>query len=231
MIMKKIILSILLFGAAITFMFAQDTPRQARDDKKEEKEKGFKKENLFTGGSISLAFYNNTFLVGGSPVFGYSIAKWIDAGIVGNYNYTSYRDYNFVYNDKLHQTVYGGGVFAKIYPVRFLFAQAQFEHNFIQQKFIPEVGTKQTYKTEANSFLIGGGYTTGRYGPGGPPYFYLAVLFDVSGNVNSPYTDGYGRTIPIIRGGIQVPLFQGHTDKYGDERSDGRRRPRSYNRY
>lgn len=221
MIMKKLILSLLLFSISTTILFAQD---------KEEQKKSFK-ENLFTGGSISLAFYNRTFLVGGSPVFGYSLANWMDAGIVVNYNYTSYRNYNFVYNDKLRQTVYGGGGFIKLYPVRFLFAQAQFEHNFIRQKFIPDFGPEQTYKIDANSFLIGGGYTTGRGGKGGPPFFYLAILFDVSGNARSPYTDGYGRTIPIIRGGIQVPLFQGKTERYNEEGGDGGRRPRNYNRY
>lgn len=175
----------------------------------EEKKKGFNKENLFTGGSISLAFYNNTFLVGATPVLGYSLTNWTDAGLVINYNYTSYRDYNFVFNDKLRQSVYGGGGFIKLYPVRFLFAQAQYEYNFIRQKFIPNVGSTQTLKAEAGSFLVGGGYTTGRYGRGGQPFFYLAVLFDVSNNANSPYTDAYGRTIPIIRGGLQIPLFQG----------------------
>ena len=181
----------------------------AQENEEEETKKGFKKENLFTGGSISLAFYNNTFLVGGSPVFGYSITNWADLGIVVNYNYTSYRDYNFIFNDKLKQYVYGGGAFVKLYPVRFLFVQGQYEYNFIKQKFIPNNGVTQEYKAESGSFLVGGGYTTGRFGRGGNPFFYLAVLFDISNNANSPYTDGYGRTIPIIRGGIQIPLFQG----------------------
>ena len=199
--MKKLLISSLSFCIAVCSLHAQR--------EKEEEEKGFKMENLFTGGSVSLAFYNNTFLVGASPVFGYSITKWADAGIVVNYYYTSYRDYNFVFNDKVRQKVYGGGTFIKFYPVRFLFAQAQFEHNFINQKYIPNFGTTQTYKTDANSFLVGGGYTTGRYGPGGDMFYYLAVLFDISGNVYSPYTDAHGRSIPIIRGGIQIPLFQG----------------------
>jgi hypothetical protein len=207
--MKKFILLAILFNIAICL-----NAQEKEEEKEKEKEKGFKKENLFTGGSISLAFYNNTFLIGGSPVLGYSITNWIDGGIVINYNYTSYRDYNFVFNDKLRQTVYGGGAFIKIYPVRFLFAQGQVEHNFIRQKFIPNVGTTQTYKVDATSYLIGGGYTTGRYGAGGPPFFYLAVLFDISGNINSPYSDGYGRAIPIIRGGIQIPLFQGKESRY-----------------
>jgi hypothetical protein len=205
--MKKIILSVLMLIFTTSFLLAQGPPRQSGDD--EENEKTPFKENLFTGGSISLAFYNNTFLIGGSPVLGYSLTNWADAGIVVNYNYTSYRDYNFVFNDKLRQTVYGGGGFVKLYPVRFLFAQAQFEHNFIKQKFVPNIGVSQTIRYDANSFLVGGGYTSGRQGKGGQPFFYLAVLFDISGNDNSPYTDSYGRTIPIIRGGLQVPLFQG----------------------
>ena len=199
--MKKIVLALSLFSISIASL-AQD---------EEEKEKTPFKENLFTGGSVSLAFYNNTFLIGASPVFGYSLTNWIDAGIVVNYNYTSYRDYT-EYNDRLRQTVYGGGVFTKIYPVRFLFAQAQLEHNVIRQRYIP--APNGSYLAEkasfnGNSFLIGGGYTSGRQGRGGEPFYYLAVLFDVGGDANSPYTDAGGRTIPIIRAGLQVPLFQG----------------------
>lgn len=199
--MKKCILLSGILLLTINGLLAQDDPDS-------EEKKGFKKENLFTGGSISLAFYNNTFLVGGSPVFGYSIAKWVDAGVVVNYNYTSYRDV-FEFNDKLRQSVYGGGVFTKLYPIRFLFIQGQFEHNFIRQKYIPPNGQlSSTARVDANSILVGGGYTTDRYPGSGQPFFYLAVLFDVAHNNNSPYKDGYGRTIPIIRGGIQVPLFQ-----------------------
>jgi hypothetical protein len=54
---------------------------------------------------------------------------------------------------------------------------------------------------------VGAGYTQGRI-PGNNGFFYLSVLFDVSGNKNSPYTDNYGRTIPIIRAGINIPLFK-----------------------
>ncbi len=204
--MKKIVSTVLILAFTSSSLFAQK-------EKDEEEKKGFNKENLFTGGSVSLAFYNNTFLIGASPVFGYSLAKWLDAGLVVNYNYTSYRDVS-VFDDRLRQKVYGGGAFLKLYPVRFLFAQAQFEQNFIRQKYIPpNGGATSTTKDDASSFLIGGGYTTGRWGRGGEPFYYLAVLFDVSGNINSPYTDAYGRTIPIIRGGVQIPLFQGGGNK------------------
>lgn len=199
--MKKFIVSSLLLVMTTTLL-------QAQGD--EEKEKPSFKENLFTGGSVSLAFYNNTFLVGASPVLGYSLANWADAGIVVNYNYTSYRDVT-LFDDRLRQTVYGGGAFVKLYPVRFLFAQVQAEYNSINQKYLPPGnGATVKYPTQnANSFLVGGGYTTGRYGKGGAPFYYLAILFDVSGDTNSPYTDAYGRSIPIIRAGLQIPLFQG----------------------
>ncbi len=180
---------------------------QAQDE--EEKKKGFKKENLFTGGSISLAYYNNTFLAGASPVFGYSLTRWADAGLVFNYNYTSYRDVS-VFNDRLRYKNYGGGLFVKLYPVRFLFAQAQAEHYFINGKYIlPNNGGSTKDNLSANSVLVGGGYTTGRFPGSGSPFYYLAILFDVGGDVNSPYTDAFGRTIPIIRAGLQIPLFQG----------------------
>lgn len=221
--MKKTILIAIIFCALATSLFGQD--------EKEKSEKGFKKENLFTGGSISLAFYNYTFLIGANPVFGYSLARWVDVGIVGNYNYTSYRYASgyLDYNDKLRQTVFGGGAFLKLYPIRFLFVQAQPEHNFISLKYLPPGLPSSTRKTDVNSLLVGGGYTTGRFPGDGRPFFYLAVLFDVSGNDNSPYTDVNGNAIPIIRAGFQVPLFQGSQGRF-DQSENGRRRPRSYNR-
>ena len=149
-------------------------------------------------------------MIGASPVLGYSLANWIDAGLVVNYNYTSYRDVN-TFDDRLRQTLYGGGAFTRLYPVRFLFLQAQAEHNFITQKYIPpNSANSTTSRTSANSLLVGGGYTTGRNPGDGRPFYFLSILFDVAGNTNSPYTDAYGRTIPIIRAGLQVPLFQGY---------------------
>jgi hypothetical protein len=182
----------------------------AQKGEEEEEKGGFKKENLFTGGSISLSFFNNTFLIGASPVFGYSLTNWADLGVVINYSYGSNRDYNNVLNDKLKQYVYGGGAFVKLYPVKFLFAQAQIEQNHFKEKYIRAVdGYTETAKGKAGSFLVGGGYCSGRQGKGGQPFYYLSVLFDVSGNFSSPYTDSYGRAIPIVRGGFQIPLFQG----------------------
>ena len=206
--MKSKIIAILLIGSICSLT------TKAQDE--EEEKRGFRKEWLFTGGSVSLAFYSNTYILGASPVFGYSITNFADLGIVLNYNFTSYRDYQ-VFDDKLQQHNFGGGGFVKLYPVKFLFAQAQWEYNFMKFKYIPpNNGTVQRDDSEAQSFLIGGGYTNGRQGRGGQPFFYMAILFDISNNPRSPYTDAYGRTIPIIRGGIQIPLFQ----KSGQQNND-----------
>ena len=179
-------------------------------DKESEEPHGFQKDHLFTGGSISFGLGSNTFQVGGSPVFGYNITNWLDAGVVANYNYVSYRNV-YQNNDKLRSSTYGGGAFTRIYPLRFLFAQAQFEHNFIKQKYIPGFsGTEnETSNVEANSLLLGAGLATERYAGDGRPYFYLALLFDVLHNQYSPYLRNDGSIIPLFRAGIHVPLFQG----------------------
>ena len=199
--MKKSLLAFLFVLVCQTALLAQDG------------EKGFQKDRLFTGGSISLSFFNNAFLVGGNPVFGYSVARWADVGIVGNYSYTSYRDYD-IPDDRLKQTVYGGGVFTRLFPVRFLFAQAQFEHNWIQSKYIEPsyIGGEYKNRVSSNSLLLGAGYTTGRDPGGRSAYGYLAVLFDVLQNDNSPYVTYNGNqkyAIPIFRAGFNIPLFTG----------------------
>ena len=195
----KIILLLAFVISFSVFSLAQDSTEQ----------RGFKKEKLFTGGSVSLSFGSNSFLIGVNPVLGYSLTNWADAGLAINYNYTSYRDVS-VFDDKLRQSVYGGGVFTRLFPVRFIFVQGQLEHNFIKQKYIPPNGaSSETDNRSATSLLVGGGYTTGRYGGSGNTFGYLAVLFDVLKEQDSPYTDNAGRIIPILRAGINVYLFQG----------------------
>ena len=205
---------VLLFVASVFSLAAK------AQDEKEEKEKGFKKENLFTGGSVTASFYNGVTVLGISPVFGYKLAEWTDAGLVFNLNYTSIRDYR-QFDDKLKQTVKGVGVFSRLYPVNFLFVQAQYEKNFITQKYSPSPNFPifNPYKetVNANSLLVGAGYTQGRQ-RGSNTFFYLAILFDVLKEQNSPYVDvaidpntGYRsvRAIPIIRGGVNIGLFEG----------------------
>jgi hypothetical protein len=180
----------------------------AQDEEEVPQRKFFRAENIYTGGSVSLSFGTYSFLVGANPMIGYKMAEWVDAGLVFNYQYTSFRDY-YVRDDKLRQNIYGGGVFTRIYPVHFLFAQAQFEHNFIALKYIPPDGsTPAKQKTSANSFLVGAGYTQGRIPGINNTFFYLSVLWDISNNETSPYTNVYGKPMPIFRAGLNIYPFQ-----------------------
>lgn len=205
--MKKPLLALLL-TASIQLLWAQPDSTGER--------KGFKKENLFAGGSVSLSFGSNFFLGGVNPMLGYNLTKWADAGVVVNYIYSSYKDY-YAYNDKLHQNLIGGGAFVRLFPVRFLFLQGQIEQNFINQKYIPSSGgDEEKYKADATSFLVGAGYTTGRQPGMGGAYGYFSLLVDVMNDKNSPYIDNSsidnsGSKIPIIRAGLIVPLFQGQS--------------------
>lgn len=201
--MKKFFLLTLLCFPSL-FLLAQEEEAKVE-------EKGFKKENLFTGGSVALSFGRGTFLAGVNPVFGYSLNRWIDAGLAVNYVYTSQRGFQ-AFGDRVRQHLYGGGPFLRVFPVRFLFAQSQYEHNIIQQKYLSGNGAApEKFRASSNSLLVGAGYTSGRV-PGGS-FYYLGVFFDALKDENSPYRDPQGRAEPVFRAGFHVPLFGGRRNR------------------
>jgi len=225
--MKKIILSVLLVGAAFSSLYAQD----------EEEQKGFKKQNLFTGGSVTMSFYSGGTILGANPIFGYKLTNWLDAGIALNYTYQGSRD-NYEINDKIRQHVFGVGAFTRIFPVPMLFLHAQAEHNFNNWNYSSADGSyKQSDVTDANSLLLGGGWAQGRQ-KGSNSFFYIEILFDVLKNKYSPYVNNVydpsgtvARTdaLPIFRAGINVALFQGK-NKAPEEgpRGNGHKQPKNY---
>ena len=202
--MKRAIIILLLLTGFYNAM-AQD-----ERDLKEEKKGGFKKENLFVGGDITLGFGSSYTSLGASPYFGYSFNKYIDVAASFNYIYTSQRDI-VIYGDKVRQTQYGPGAFVRIYPLKFLFAQAQFEHNFIKSKYLAVDNSgylSSTDRIDANSFLVGAGYAGGR-SEDDKSFYYISISWDLIRDKNSPYVDGLGRAVPIIRAGYNIALFQG----------------------
>lgn len=166
---------------------------------------GFKRELLFTGGTLNLSLFNGTTVLGATPQLGYNIASWLDAGVVFGYTYSSQRDF---YNNKLRQTIIGPGAFVRIFPVNFLFLSTQFEHNFVRLKDLPANGGSSTYKYNVSSLLLGAGYTSGREGRNSP-YYFFSISVDVLQKYNSPYTDRSKNLIPVVNAGLNIPLFQG----------------------
>ncbi len=178
-------------------------------DEEENKKIKFKKENLFTGGSVTVSFFNGGTVLGISPYFGYSLTRFFDVAVSANVNYTSVRDINSL-GDKARQTVIGPGAFVRLYPVKFLFAQAQYERNFIKEKYSYPSSSglpSEITRYSAPSFLVGGGYCNGRFGTG-DLFYYFSVLWDVKKDARSPYVDGLNRTVPVVRAGLNIPLFQ-----------------------
>jgi hypothetical protein len=208
--MKKI--TIAMFCLAF---FVNNVNAQAGED--EETKHGFKKENLFTGGSLSANFGQGRFSVGLVPCFGYSFNKFIDIATTLNYNYISVRSQ--FSTAKARQSIIGPGGFLRVYPVKFLFAQAQYEYNFIKETQIPGSGFNNyidNYKVQ--SFLVGAGYASGREGTG-ESFYYFTILVDVADNNRSPYKDEFNRQDLIFRTGVHIPLFQGNKSGGGYKKS------------
>ncbi len=219
---KACLLMAFLFSAIASF--AQDEPRVRNANEDGDampfEEKGFKKENLFTGGNFTLSFGSGYTVLGVSPMLGYKINDYLDAGAVINYVFTGTRDY-YTFNDKLRQHTYGPGVFLRAYPIPMFFLQAQPEYNFITQTYA--MGSQRTSATaSAPSLLLGGGYAGGR-AKGGTTFFYMSLLFDVLKNENSPYVniaidpntgERRVRIAPVIRAGFNVGLFQKRYNRF-----------------
>ena len=201
--MKKVFLSLLII-LSVKALHAQNDYNNYNNA---DAPKGFQKQNVFIGGSISLGFGTGSFGVGANPEIGYSFAQWLDGGLAFNLNYNSQKyidPYTGNYTDRVSSFNYGAGVFVRAYPVRFLFVQFQPEENWISYKD-KSYQNGLTGKTHVNAAsLIGGiGYSQRVITQGS--YFFMIGL-DLLDNANSPYRDQYNHAEPIIRGGFDVYL-------------------------
>ncbi len=207
--MKKVFLCLLII-ISVKALNAQDN----YDNNNDGEDRGFKKENVFVGGSISLGFGSGNFGIGANPEIGYSFSQFLDAGVAFNLNYNSQRYYD-VYSGadigKLASFNYGAGVFVRAYPVSFLFVQLQPEENWINynsKDFSSNVNFKN--KVSAASLIGGVGYSQRIITQGS---YFLMLGLDLLTNENSPYRDSYNHAVPIIRGGFDVYLHPSRKSK------------------
>jgi hypothetical protein len=164
----------------------------------------FQSPGWFTGGNVTfgLGGYNNRFVAGLNPHLGYTLSKWADAGVVLNFQYQSSKD---IYENKYRYKTYGFGAFTRLYPVRFLFVQVQPEYNFTALKFIPFAGNTTKDNVSDPSLLLGAGYAGSR-SQYSNTFSYISILLDVLEKTNSPYVDGNGRLIPVVRAGFNIGI-------------------------
>ena len=204
--MKRIVLMLLLSALCINIFAQEKEVIFSSSDRVEDSEKrGFRKDMLFTGGTLNIGYFNGVTVLGATPQLGYSVANWLDAGIVFGYTYTSQ---SISVGEKYRQTIIGPGAFVRLFPADFIFASVQYEHNFLRQKYISPYQPDQINKVDVNSLLVGLGYTSGKEGRN-TPYYYLSVSVDVINDPNSPYRTYANEIYPVINAGFNIPLFQG----------------------
>jgi len=154
--------------------------------------KGFDPSKLILGGSLGAVFgdYTN---VDVSPLVGYRFTQYIAAGVNLNAQYGQYRSRDFYTNETIQRdkyTIFGAGIWGRVYPLPMLFVHIQPEYNFVTQSSTYYAGSnvKQTIKTNyaVPSLLLGAGYTQsvgGRVGVG------ISILYDVLQDNRSPYNN------------------------------------------
>ncbi|HEX4372164.1 MAG TPA: hypothetical protein VHZ50_02565 [Puia sp.] len=204
---KKIMFGVSFLVAGFFSFAQQHDPGRMNTYSDEAPTYGFTKENMFVGGNLALGYNGWDFNAGISPEVGWTLAKWFDAGLLINLNYSSERaDPTGYYNSDIRYRSfnYGVGAFARIYPVDFLFFQIEPENNWISTNYLFSDGTSQTFSTSAPSLLLGIGYSQRIIGRSN---FYIAILFDAGQNRNSPYVDPYsGSALPVVKAGFDFYL-------------------------
>jgi hypothetical protein len=164
--------------------------------------KGFDASRLIIGGSLGLAFgdYTN---INVSPLVGYRISQLFAAGLAINAQYGSerFRDYYGNTGQRNQYSIFGGGVWGRVYPLDFLFIHIQPEINHVSLKSTyydtdPKTIVKDSYSV--SSLLMGGGYSQPI---GGRAAFSIMALYDVLQDSRSPYQNGL-----ILRVGASLGL-------------------------
>ena len=125
--MKKLISAACLIVLAFQGMAQRHNPDRVNTYSDEENGgNGFRKENLFIGGSVNLGFSSYSFNAGAAPEIGYSLNRFVDVGALVNINYASERADPY-YNDNIRTRSinYGIGAFGRFYPINFLFLQVE----------------------------------------------------------------------------------------------------------
>jgi hypothetical protein len=169
----------------------------------EENKGKFKTENMFIGTGLNLGIADRSFNVGLNPEIGYSVTRWLDAGVALNLNYFSQNASNYS-SIRYRNFNYGGGVFARVWPVNFLYVQVQPEYNWVSssQKDVIS-GQSGSFNYHAESLLVGIGYGSRMIGS---HYSYFTLMIDVLQNYNSPYRDQYNDPLPVFRAGYNFYL-------------------------
>jgi hypothetical protein len=163
-------------------------------DKKTPKEYGSFKEHLFTGGSIGLNIGTIT-LIEASPMLGYRFNDYLAAGLGFTYQY--YRDNS--YKPAISTDIYGGRVFARVYPIEKAFLHVEYEVLSLKTDVFDYLNMyPNTTRFTFTSLFGGGGY---REPISDKSYAYIMLLYNFNDSMNSPYGNPF-----VLRMGVEIGL-------------------------
>lgn len=164
----------------------------AREQERQQQAQPEQKPWFFGGGAV-LGFSSGSGAIGVSPLVGYKLNNYIDAGMGVNlvYHYNNYYTRNKAFNVGLMP-------FVRAFPVNNLFAQLQFEQGWVNGNYISN-GTKTKYNYDYQALIASIGYANrvnGRVG------FFISVGIDLLKDPNSPYRYTDGTIMPVISTGV-----------------------------
>jgi hypothetical protein len=137
------------------------------------------KDRITIGGDIGLSVGNQITYIRLAPMLGYLVSPKLTIGAGPSYQY--YEDSN---PPTFKSTIYGGAAFAQYFVFDGVFLQAQPEIlNLEEIDFTPSDNIGRDRIT-IPVLLLGGGYSQRSANGSG---FFIALLYDVVGDLNSPY--------------------------------------------
>ncbi len=186
--MKKSL--IIVFSIAAMYSCSPVFAQEPQEQEEPQKEKGFDPSRLFFGGNFGLSFGDYTF-INVSPQAGYRFNQWLAAGTGVNFIFSSYK-YRYTNGQEYYREEYGYAglnIFGRVYPIQFIFLQAQPEYNYSwgKRKYSnPPAPDDKLGGKFVPSLLLGAGAAipTGARGA-----LIVSAQYDVIQNVRSPYGD------------------------------------------
>jgi hypothetical protein len=148
---------------------------------------------LNIGGNISSGIQNDYYFVTLAPRVSMNVTKWFAPGVTVVYMYSQQKGAQRVITN-----TYGAGVFTDFYPIKYVFARAEYQHLWYNQKI---KGIDPRSETFSDHFLLLGGGV--KVPIGAKMSAYASVSFNVLNNERSEH---YMYTNPIYSVGIDVNL-------------------------
>ncbi len=139
------------------------------------------KDRITIGGDLGLSFGNQLTYIRVAPVLGYIVNPKLTIGAGPSFQY--WEDRRFI--PALETTIYGGSTFGRYFVIEQIFLQAEFEVlNLDEINYA--IGSDFTNRERVTIpvFFVGGGYSQRTAGGSG---FFVSVMYDLIGDLNSPY--------------------------------------------